>query len=344
MVRQPPARSIQITAPSALGTDGILSAAMLLSALLSTLVSVPAAAQAYPSRSVRVVVPFPPGGATDIAARALTERLSDQTGQQFVIDNRPGAGANIGPEIVAKTKPDGYTLLVGTVATHAISTALLPRLGYDLQKDLAPVSLIANSPHVLVCNASLPAKTPKELIALVRSRPGQMNFGSSGTGTLTHMELELLRSVGRLELTHVPYKGSPPAMFDLFAGQVSCNFDSVAAVINFIKAGKVRPIAVATRARSGVLPEVPTFAEGGVANVQSDTWFGLAGPAGMPRPLVDRIAALFREVMQDPWTRTRLAALGAEPLGLGPDEFRALMQREVAEFRRLAAVMGIRPE
>ena len=344
MVRQPPARSIQITAPSALGTDGILSAAMLLSALLSTLVSVPAAAQAYPSRSVRVVVPFPPGGATDIAARALTERLSDQTGQQFVIDNRPGAGANIGPEIVAKTKPDGYTLLVGTVATHAISTALLPRLGYDLQKDLAPVSLIANSPHVLVCNASLPAKTPKELIALVRSRPGQMNFGSSGTGTLTHMELELLRSVGRLELTHVPYKGSPPAMFDLFAGQVSCNFDSVAAVINFIKAGKVRPIAVATRARSGVLPEVPTFAESGLKGLVADNWFALFGPAGLPRDVVVRLNAETVKAVSSKELVERLKGSGLDLQSSTPERLAEQVATDLALWAKIVKEGGIKSE
>ncbi|MBC7782054.1 MAG: tripartite tricarboxylate transporter substrate binding protein [Proteobacteria bacterium] len=298
----------------------------------------------FPTRTVRVVVPFPPGGATDIAARALAERLSEQTTQQFVIDNRPGAGANIGPEIVAKSKADGYTLLVGTVATHAISTALLPKLGYDLRRDLAPISLVANSPHALVCNPALPARNPKELIALVRTRPGQMNFGSSGTGTLTHMELELLRNVGKLELTHVPYKGSPPALFDLFAGQVSCNFDSVAAVINHVRAGKLRPIAVATRDRSGVLPDVPTFAESGFKGLVADNWFALFAPNGTPREIIVRLNAETVKAIASKELAERLKGSGLDLQSSTPERLGEQVATDLALWAKIVKDAGIKAE
>ncbi len=245
----------------------------------------------YPAQAVRIVVPFPPGGAADILARGIGQKFAESLGQQFVIDNRPGAGANLGPEIVSRAPADGYTLLLGAITNHAVAASLYSRLTYDLEKSFAPVGLLANAPHVLVAHPALPVRTVKDVIALAKTRPSDINFGSLGSGTLAHLELELLQNIAKVKFTHVPYKGSAPAKFDLAAGHVQLLFDSVASSGGLIQAGKLRAIAMASSARSESLPNLPTFIEAGLKDFQANNWYGLLAPAGTPKAALDRLAA-----------------------------------------------------
>ena len=334
-----------------MNSKGIASRRGMLAASLSGAGSValsgPAMAQgaeAWPARPIRILVGFGPGGVTDVVIRLFAEALRTRLSQPIIIENRIGASGMVAAGLVARAAPDGY-MLIAIPGTITIVPAIMASQPVDVLNDLEPISLFATSPNVMVINTSFPARNMQEFLAYARARgPEDIAYASSGVGTTVHFTAGMLEAATGIRMRHVPYRSSNESIQAVIAGTLPVVFSSVNSALAHIQAGTVRAIGVATEHRSAFLPEVPTFAEGGVANVQSDTWFGLAGPAGMPRPLVDRIAALFREVMQDPWTRTRLAALGAEPLGLGPDEFRALMQREVAEFRRLAAVMGIRPE
>ena len=248
-----------------------------------------ALAQAYPTRQIRLVAPFPPAGSIDLVGRPLATRMQEGLGQQIVFDNRPGAGGNIGAEIIAKAPPDGYSLLMAAVTTHAISATLYTKIGYDLQKDLAPISLVANSPHVLIANPALPVKNVRELIALARARPGELSWASQGNGTASHLEQEMLKSMAKIQATHIPYKGSSPALADLFGGQVALLFDSVPAVLHHIKAGKLRALAVATSRRSNVLPDVPTVAESGLKGFAAENWFGMMAPGATPKEIIARL-------------------------------------------------------
>jgi tripartite-type tricarboxylate transporter receptor subunit TctC len=215
----------------------------------------------YPAQPVRIVVPFPPGGAADILARGIAQKFAETFGQQFVIDNRPGAGATLGPEIVAKSPADGYTLLLGSITNHAVAASLYSRLSYDLQKSFAAIGLVANAPHVLVAHPTLPVRSVKDVIALAKTRPGEINFGSLGSGTLAHLELELLQNVAKVKFTHVPYKGSAPAKTDLTGGHIQLLFDSVASSGGLVQAGKLRALAMASSVRSASMPELPTLIE-----------------------------------------------------------------------------------
>lgn len=251
----------------------------------------------YPTQTVRIVVPFPPGGAADILARGIGQKLADRLGQPFVIDNRPGAGATLGPEIVSKAAADGYTLLLGSITNHAVAASLYSRLSYDLEKSFAPIALLANAPHVLVAHPTLPVRTAKDVIALAKARPGEILFGSLGSGTLAHLELELLQNIAKVRFTHIPYKGSAPAKTDLTAGHIQLLFDSVASSGGLIQAGKLRPIAMASSVRSSSLPEVPTFIESGLKDFQANNWYGLLAPAGTPKAAIERLAAELPKVL-----------------------------------------------
>ena len=266
----------------------------------------------YPAQTVRIVVPFPPGGAADILARGIGQKLAESFGQQFVVDNRPGAGATLGPELVSKAAADGYTLLLGSITNHAVAASLYSRLAYDLEKSFAPIGLIANAPHVLVAHPTLPVRTAKDVIALAKTRPADILFGSLGSGTLAHLELELLQNVAKVKFTHVPYKGSAPAKTDLTAGHIQLLFDSVASSGGLIQAGKLRPIAMASSARSGSLPEVPTFIEAGLKDFQANNWYGLLAPAGTPRAAIDRLAAELPKVLALQDIRQRFASQGMD--------------------------------
>jgi len=298
----------------------------------------------YPSRPVRVVVPFPAGGTTDILARAAAQKLSETWGQQAIVDNRPGAGGNIGSELVAKAPPDGYTLLMGTVGTHAINSSLYPKMPYDHVKDFVPVILVAGVPNVLVVNPSLPVNSVQELIAYAKANPGKLNFASSGSGTSIHLSGELFKTMTGVQMTHIPYKGSAPALTDLIGGQVQLMFDNLPSSLAFIKAGKLRALAVTSATRSAALPDVPTIAESGVPGFEASSWFGLLAPAGTPRDIVTKVNADTAKWLASPDAKEKLAAQGAVAAGGSPEDFAKHIQAETAKWARVVKESGAKVE
>ena len=301
----------------------------------------PAQAQDYPTKPVRFVVPFAPGGTTDVLARLLGEKLSASLGQQFVIDNQAGAGGNIGTAQVAKAEPDGYTILMGTVGTHAINQSIYPRLPFDPIKDFAPVTLVATVPNVLVVNPEVPVHSVAELIALAKEKPGELNFASSGNGSSIHLSGELFKSMTGVDMVHVPYKGSGPAVVDLLGGQVEMMFDNLPSSAPHIKAGKLRPLGVTSKERSPTLPDVPTIAEAGVPGYEALSWFGVLVPAGTPDAVVTRLQQEIAKILADPAMRERFAELGAVPAGDTPAEFAAFIGSETAKWADVVQKAGI---
>ena len=305
----------------------------------------PAGAQpaAWPSRPVRILVGFGAGGVMDVSIRVMAEALRPQLAQPLVIENRPGASGMVAAGQVARAEPDGHMLLA-VPGTITIVPAAMRNLPIDVLKDLEPITLFATSPNIMVVHPSLPAATATEFVAYARARPPEdIAYASSGIGTTVHFMAGMLEQAAGIRLRHVPYRSSAESIQAVIAGEPKVVFSSINSALPHIRSGAVKALGVAAAARSGFAPEVPTFDEQGIAGVRSDTWFALCGPAGMPRPLVDRIAALFNDALADPALRQRLAALGAEPVGLGPDEFRAVMVREVETFRQLGAAMGLEP-
>lgn len=292
----------------------------------------------YPTRLIRMVVPFPPGGPTDIVARPLAQKLSVNLGQPVIVDNRGGAGGTIGANIVAKSTPDGYTLLMGTVGTQAINVNLYRKLPYDPVKDLAPVTLVATAPIALVAHPSLPVRSVAELLALARSKPGTLTFGSAGGGTPGHLSGEIFKSMTGTQITHVPYKGSAPAVQDLIGGQIALMFDPVQSVLAQVKSGKVNAIAVSGAKRSSMLPDVPTIAESGVPGYETTAWWGIAVPAKTPEPIVRRLHTEVAKALHAPEARARMEEIGIEPVGLGPDEFAVFQRAEIVKWGK--AVKG----
>ena len=257
-------------------------------------------------------MPFPAGGTTDVLARAVAQKLTESLGQPTVVDNRPGAGGNIGAELVAKSPPDGYTLLMGTVGTHAINPSLYPQMPYDHVKDFVPVILVAGVPNVLVINPSLPVNSVQELIAYAKANPGKLNFASSGNGTSIHLSGELFKTMAGVQMTHVPYKGSAPALQDLVGGQVQLMFDNLPSSLALIKAGKLKALAVTSLTRAAALPDVPTVAESGLPGFEASSWFGLLAPAGTPQPIVVTLNARCREVAGYPRGQGEAAGPGRQ--------------------------------
>ena len=308
---------------------------------LPALFAVPAAhAQNYPVKAIRFVVPFPPGGPLDISARAIGLKLTEAWKQPVIIDNRPGAGGNIGADNVAKSAPDGYTLLMGAVSTHAINPNLYSKMPYDALRDFAPITLVTTVPNVLVVHPSVPAKNVRELIALARARPGQLNFASGSTGSTGHLAGELFKVMAGVEMVHVPYKGAAPAVTDLVAGQVSLMFDNLASALPQIKAGRTRALAVTTLARSAMVSDLPTIDESGLKGFDLSTWFGVFAPAGVPPPL---LGALHREITRALDTadlRSRLAAIGAQPTPNTPEAFAAFIKAEHAKYAQVIKASG----
>ena len=298
-------------------------------------------AQDYPSKPVRFVVPFAPGGTTDVLARLVGEKLSASLGQQFVVDNKPGAGGNVGTAQVAKAEPDGYTLLMGTVGTHAINASIYPSLPYDPVQDFAPVTLVATVPNVLVVNLEVPANSVAELIALAKEKPGELNFASSGNGSSIHLSGELFKAMTGVDIVHVPYKGSGPAVVDLLGGQVEMMFDNLPSSAPHIKAGKLRPLGVTSKERSPTLPDVPTIAEAGVPGYEALSWFGVLVPAGTPDAVVTRLQQEIAKILADPAMRERFAELGAVPVGDTPAEFAAFIGSETAKWADVVQKAGI---
>ena len=293
----------------------------------------------YPTRPVRLVVPFPAGGTTDIIARATAQKLSEAWGQQVIVDNRPGAGGNVGSELVAKSAPDGYTLLMGTVGTHAINPSLYAKMPYDHVKDFVPVILVAGVPNVLVVNPELPVKSVPELIAYAKANPGKLNFASSGNGTSIHLSGELFKAMTGVQMTHVPYKGSAPALTDLVGGQVQLMFDNLPSSLAFIKAGKLRAIAVTSTARAAALPDVPTVGDF-VPGFEASSWFGILAPAGTPPAIIAKINGEATKWLATPEAKDKLTAQGANVAGGSPQDFAKHIQAETAKWAKVVKDSG----
>jgi len=303
-----------------------------------------ALAQGYPNRPIRVIVPWPPGQATDIAARMVSEKLVPVLGQPLVIDNRPGAGGVIGSEAVSKAPPDGYTLLAGSSGPISISPNV-QKVGYDPLKDFAPISLLASNPFVLVTHPSFPAANVKEFISLLRANPGRYSYASSGSGATTHLITELFLSMAKVTAIHVPYKGSAPALTDVVGGQVTFTFDTSAAVLNHAKTGRLKALGVSSANRAIALPEVPTIAEAGdLAGFDMRGWIGLLAPAGMPRDLRMQLAAESRKILQTPEIRERFITLGLEPAGLMPDEFTEFLRKQNDRYASIAKQVNLKAD
>jgi tripartite-type tricarboxylate transporter receptor subunit TctC len=298
----------------------------------------------FPLRPLRMVVPYPPGGSTDIIGRAVAAKLGENLGQQVVVDNRPGAGGNVGADAVAKAAPDGYTLLMSSVTTLAIGASNYSRPPYELSKDLEPVALVGSVPFVLLANASLPVNSVRELIALARERPGQLNFGSAGNGTSAHFAGELFKSLAAIDIVHVPYKGNAPAMTDLIGGQIQLMFDFLPSAMPFIKSGKVKALAITPGKRSAALPDVPTLAEAGVPAYDMLSYFGVLAPAKTPPHVVARLNAEINRVSSLPDVRERFAREGIDPARETPEQFRAYLQTEVAKWSKMVKDTGLRAE
>jgi len=313
---------------------GLRALAFAISMPLLALCAASAQAQAWPSRPITLVVPFPAGGTTDVLARALAEKLQPALGQTVIVESKPGAGATLGADHVAKSKADGYTLLVGAVH-HTIATSVYRKLPYDFQKDFAPITVIAQVPNVLVVNASTPAKSVAELVTMLKAKPGQSTYGSNGNGTAQHLIGTQFQNLTGTELVHVPYKGSGPLATDLLGGQITMSFDTVTPVLPHIKAGKLRPLAVTTAKRSAALPDVPTLDEAGLKGFDIGTWFGVLAPAATPKEIVARLNAEMVKVIQSPEFRQRMAEIGAEPVGNSADEMARQVREQTDKFARL---------
>ena len=308
----------------------------LLSATLLSLAAASAFAQdAWPSRSVTLVVPFPPGGGTDTGARIVAEQLSKKWGQPVLVDNKGGAAGQIGADVVAKARPDGYTILMGNIGTQAINPSLYPKMPYDPDKAFAPIALVAELPLAMMVNPNVPAKTVKEFIALAKSQPGKLSYSSSGAGGGPHLAAEMFKDATGSYILHVPYRGGGPAIGDLLAGHVQLSFMTVLEASGHIKAGKLRALAVTSDKRVSALPDVPTLAEAAVPGFNSISWIGLLAPAGTPREIVDRISADVREIVARDDVRDRLVQLGAVPAANTPAQFSALIDNDRKRYAQI---------
>lgn len=315
-------------------------------ALSAGLLTCPAAqAQApYPSKPVRVVVPFPPGGATDIVAREISERLTAALGQPFVVENRAGASGNIGVEAVVRSPADGYTLVIGAPQTLTINPQLFANLPFAPQRDLAPIVVVASVPNVLIVSNKLAAKTPQELVAYAKANPGRLNYGSSSIGGTPHLSSELFKSLTNTFILHIPYRGSAPALQDLIGGQIDMMFDNLPAALPHIRSGKVRALAVTTLKRTASAPELPTLDESGVKGFDSQGWFALLAPAGTPTPILERINAEVNKTLATPEFRERLKKVGADPVGGSIADFRERLRSETERWGQVIRFANIKAE
>jgi tripartite-type tricarboxylate transporter receptor subunit TctC len=314
----------------------LLSAAM-------AVVSAQAAAQNYPVKPVRLMVPFVAGGNTDIIARVVTPEMSKALGQQLIIENRAGAGSVVGTEVVAKSPPDGYTLLMVSAA-HVINPAMAKKLPYDSIKDFAPISIVADVPTAFAVHPLLPVKNVKEFIALAKARPGQLNYATAGRGTVGHLSAELLSSMTKIKMVHIAYKGTGQSITDLIAGHVQLQFSSMPAVVNQARAGKLRLLAQTGEKRSAAAKDVPTMVESGIKGFVVSSGFGLLAPAGTPRPVIDRVHGALVKALADPGVRNNLLVQGADPVGNTPEAYDAFNKAEIAKWIKVAREAGIDPE
>jgi tripartite-type tricarboxylate transporter receptor subunit TctC len=300
------------------------------------------AADTWPNRPIRIVAPSTPGDAPDVIARLLAERLSGALGTQVIVENHPGAGGVVGSDIVAKAPGDGYTLIIGNAGSHGINAAVYTKLPYDIRRDFVAVSEVALSPNILVVNPEIPATNLQQFIAYAKARPGQLSYASGGNGSSAHMSMELFKSMAGVDLVHIPYKGSSPALADVASGQVAAMFVNLPPALPLVKAGKLRPLAVTTRTRSPLLPDVPTVQESGLPNYETVAWFGILAPAATPKEIVVRLSTEIAKIVRTPEMRERLLSLGAEPVGGTPEEFSIVIGRDIAKWTPLAKSVGIK--
>lgn len=303
--------------------------------------SMAASAQNYPTKTVRLVVPFAAGGSTDIMGRLVAQKLGEAWGQQVIVDNRPGGSTTIGTDIVAKSAPDGHTLLV-TPAPFTIVPSLLKKLPYDPAKDFEPITLVNTTPLVVIVHPGVPAKNIKELVALAKARPGVLNFGSSGSGGSNHLAGELFNAMANVKITHVPYKGNGPAMTDLLGGHIDMAYNGLTSAMQHIKSGKLRALGVTSLKRSAALPDMPTLDEQGLKGFQAVAWNGITGPAGTPKAAVDRIASDVARIMKSPELAAFLKREGSDPVGSTTAEYRAFLTGEIAKWKNVIARAGIK--
>ena len=298
-------------------------------------------AQTYPSKPIRIVVPFAPGGGTDILTRIMLPKLGDTLKQQLIVDNRPGAGSQIGTELVAKAPADGYTVLMVDTA-FMTNPSLYSKLPYNSQRDFAPVSLAATAPVIMIVHPSVPVRTVKELVALARAQPGALNFASGGPGSSTHLGVELLKYVAKIDLVHVPYKGTGPAVVDVLGGQVTMMFAGISSVKQHVEAGRLRAIAVTGAQRSPAMPKVPTFGEAGMKQVDASSYWGALAPARTPQDAVNRLSTAMAQVLKTPDVRDKLVELGFDPIGGGPSEFGTLIAKETEKWAAVIKAAGVK--
>jgi tripartite-type tricarboxylate transporter receptor subunit TctC len=303
-----------------------------------------ALAQPYPAKPIRIVVGFPAGGPTDIVTRSMAPKLTESLGQPVVVENRAGAGGVIATEQVAKSPPDGYTLVMGTIGGIAVAMSLIPNRGYDTLRDLAPITQAVTVTNILVTHPSVPAKTVKDLLAIAKSKPGRLNYASSGNGTVTHLAGELFKLMGKVDITHVPYKGGAPALTALISGEVDMSYENSLIILPQVKSGKVRAIAVTGVKRSRLLPDLPTIAESGLPGYNASGWYGLFAPAATPKPVITRLHAEASKVLRMPEIVDRLSSQGAEPVGNTPDEFTAFVRAEIDKWANVVKTARMRTD
>ena len=298
------------------------------------------AQQAYPTKPIRMICPFPPGGTTDVVARLVAQKLTEAWKEQVIVDNRTGAGGIIGTELAAKAPADGYTVLLGSITTHAVNPALYKKLNFDPVKDFIPVSLVVSSPQLLAVHPSVAAKSVRDLISLAKAKPGQLNYASAGVGTSPHLTFELFKSMAGIEATHVPYKGTGPAITELIGGQVQMMITGVVALMPHVKSGKLRGLAVTSAKRVAALPDLPTVAESGVPKFDVSSWFGVFLPSGTPKPIVTKMNQEIRKIVEIPDVRQKLISLGADPETNTPEEFSAYVKSEMAKWGKVVRDTG----
>ena len=324
---------------------GMIRLILAISTVLAVMGSHAASAPgSYPERTIRMIVPFPPGGGVDIVARTLAKEMTERIGQPVVVDNRAGAGGIVGSEIAAKALPDGYTLLMGNVATHAINVNLHKKLSYDPLKDFEPISRVAEVPEILVVHPSIPAMSVKQLIALARSKPGQLTYGSAGNGTPPHLAAELFKSMAKVDIVHVPYKGTPPALADLLGGQITMIFSNIVSAMPLVNGGKLRALGVTSIKRSAVAPTLPTIDESGLPGFQESSWYGVLAPAGTSPAVISSLNAAIVEALKAPALRDALTRQGAEVGASTPAQFREFIRVEIERYAKIIKSSGLRIE
>ncbi|CAN7564242.1 tripartite tricarboxylate transporter substrate binding protein [Pseudorhodoferax sp. LjRoot39] len=312
---------------------------------LAALAAAPTFAQSpYPNKPVRLIVPYPPGGTTDLLARLVAAGLGEKLGQSFTVDNRAGASGAIGSLAVAKAPADGYTLVMATISSHGINSALNKTLPYDPVADFAPITCVASTPNVITVNAALPVKTLPELLAMARAQPGKLSFGSTSAGGSPHMSVELLKMMAGVDMVHIPYKGGGPMLTDLIGGQIPVGVDNLPSSMAHIQSGRIRALAVTTAQRWPGTPDIPTVAESGVPGYEAGAWFGLLAPAGTPQPIVEQLQQAVAELLRRPASAQRLSDMGAAPVANTPDAFGRQIAAEIAKWKKVVAATGVKVE